>query len=617
MATSVWGDSGRFLDELDEDGGLDQQQDEWRSGRDGVIFLIDYTEPMFTLSSNDHDDDSCKESPFEICIKCARNTLMSKIISSDKDLVAIVFFGTEKFSNTNNFKHVYIYQDLDMPDADRIKNLETLMKDISEGNPAEIYGHSKSFSMADALWACSNIFANCTYNMASKRVMIFTNTDDPHENNPELKRRALRKAKDLEDLGIFIDLMHMKQRGKTFDISKFYKDIVFFDEDEDPNILVDPSYKFEELLARVQCKEYKKRALASIPLRLSDGLELGVSVYTLCRPAVRSSYVKVDARSNEEVKTVTKYICEDTKQELMPTDIKYSQDFGGTKIKFEKNEVQTIGSLVDTGLHLLGFKPKSSIKPYYYVKPGQFVYPNDNAVSGSKSLFSALLKRCLARDVVPICMYMQRTGGTPRLAALMPQKEQLDEHGLQLKPAGFCLTFLPYSDDIRKLKLAETEKATNIMIDKAKEIVEKLKFKFSSENFENPSLQLFYRTLEALALDRDEVEPVKNATLPMTDEMEAKAGKLMAEFNNLVFPDGYREIAKTAAKRKDASSGTAAKRTRVEPGELDMRKEAANGTLNQLTVPILKEFCRMNKLKPASTKKAHLIDVIQGYFEVL
>lgn len=40
----------------------------------------------------------------------------SKIISSHRDLVALVFYGTEKSKNpSNSFKHVYVYHSLDEP----------------------------------------------------------------------------------------------------------------------------------------------------------------------------------------------------------------------------------------------------------------------------------------------------------------------------------------------------------------------------------------------------------------------------------------------------------------------------------------------------------------------
>lgn len=40
----------------------------------------------------------------------------SKIISSHRDLVALVFYGTEQSKNpSNSFKHVYVYHNLDEP----------------------------------------------------------------------------------------------------------------------------------------------------------------------------------------------------------------------------------------------------------------------------------------------------------------------------------------------------------------------------------------------------------------------------------------------------------------------------------------------------------------------
>jgi len=54
------------------------------------------------------------------------------------------------------------------------------------------------------------MFASTTYKISHKRILIFTNTDDPHKNDQEKKKRAIRKAKDLSDLGIDIQLLHLK-----------------------------------------------------------------------------------------------------------------------------------------------------------------------------------------------------------------------------------------------------------------------------------------------------------------------------------------------------------------------------------------------------------------------
>lgn len=49
-------------------------------------------------------------------------------------------------------------------------------------------------------------------------------------------------------------------------------------------------------------------------------------------------------------------------------------------------------------------------------------------------------------------------------------------------------------------------------VEKAKEMIKKMKFTFNSENFENPSLQKYWRNIEALALDRTAPEEVEDFT---------------------------------------------------------------------------------------------------------
>lgn len=47
--------------------------------------------------------------------QCIQSVYTSKIISSDRDLLAVVFYGTEKEKNSVNFKHIYVLQELDTP----------------------------------------------------------------------------------------------------------------------------------------------------------------------------------------------------------------------------------------------------------------------------------------------------------------------------------------------------------------------------------------------------------------------------------------------------------------------------------------------------------------------
>lgn len=47
--------------------------------------------------------------------QCIRNVYTSKIISSDRDLLSVVFYGTENSKNSADFKHIYVLQELDNP----------------------------------------------------------------------------------------------------------------------------------------------------------------------------------------------------------------------------------------------------------------------------------------------------------------------------------------------------------------------------------------------------------------------------------------------------------------------------------------------------------------------
>ncbi|ELU12175.1 hypothetical protein CAPTEDRAFT_204722 [Capitella teleta] len=83
-----WGEDG---ESDEEEGGSGEGQ--WQFGsRDGLIFLIDCSKAMFEKGDEEH-------SPFELCIKCAKSVIQSKIISSNKDLMAVIFYATVSFSH--------------------------------------------------------------------------------------------------------------------------------------------------------------------------------------------------------------------------------------------------------------------------------------------------------------------------------------------------------------------------------------------------------------------------------------------------------------------------------------------------------------------------------------
>jgi len=87
----------------------------------------------------------------------------------------------------------------------------------------------------------------------------------------------------------------------------------------------------------------------------------------------------------------------------------------------------------------------------------------------------------------------------------------------------------------------------------------------------------------------------------------------------MVFPPDYTGgPAKTTGKRPASKSadGNATKKVKAEEVDVDFHESAKRGNLNKLTVPILKAFCKDQKLKPSSQKKADLIQAINEHFSL-
>ena len=121
------------------------------------------------------EDDDDNRTAFQKTLHCVKNVLMSKIISSDKDLVGVILFGTGKTNNSSDFPNVYDLQCLDMPGADRILQLEEMMK--SETIESDHGGHSDSFALSDALWyvdlvlSAQNLYTYCRVSTRSGNLL--------------------------------------------------------------------------------------------------------------------------------------------------------------------------------------------------------------------------------------------------------------------------------------------------------------------------------------------------------------------------------------------------------------------------------------------------------------
>ncbi|XP_069823388.1 X-ray repair cross-complementing protein 6-like isoform X2 [Dendropsophus ebraccatus] len=418
-----------------EKGDEDEEQEEeekakpvdFRSGgRDCLIFLIDASKQMFrSLSDGDFP-------PFDIALQCIRNVYTSKIISNDRDLLAVVFFGSKESKSADSFKHIYVLHDLDTPGAQRVLDFDKYREEKGREYFSETIGHSSDFSLGEALWHCTNLFSNVKMKLSHKRIMLFTNEDNPHAGDSAKITQAVTKAKDLRELGIVLDLMHLEKEG-GFDISLFYRDIVNTDDDEDLGVQYKASRKLDDLMRKVRTKEHKKRALWRIPLKLADDLYLAVGIYNLIQKPKKPAIVRLCRKTNQSVKTKVRLL-KDTGSLRHPSDMRKAQTYGKQQIVMEKKETKELKRFDDPSLVLIGFKPISLLKTHHFIQPAQFVYPEESLVSGSTTLFQALLIKCLERQVMAICRYTPCRNSPPRFVALVPQEEKLDDENVQVKP---------------------------------------------------------------------------------------------------------------------------------------------------------------------------------------
>uniref|UniRef100_UPI0037E8AB7E X-ray repair cross-complementing protein 5-like n=1 Tax=Semicossyphus pulcher TaxID=241346 RepID=UPI0037E8AB7E len=592
-------------DEEEQDEGEQSGGDYKITGRDSLVFLVDASKEMFIKGEDG------EPSNFDMTMQVVRTVYTSKIISSYRDLVALVFYGTEHSKNPrNSFKHVYVYHDLDEPGAKRVQEVDALRGEIGAKLAAETMGSGET-SLGDALWCCANLYSDIKLRLSHKRLMIFTCRDEPHRGDNAKDRQARTKAGDLKETGVIIDLMHLMKPG-GFNVAPFFRDIVSPPEDESElELQLEPCDKLVDLQERVNAKEQKKRARARLNLCLGEGMNVAVGMYSNAVSARKPPPVILYRETNETVSRKIRTFHTQTGSLLLTSEIKKAQTYGKKQIVMEKDEVDAIKKFEDPGLFLIGFKPMEKLKRHHHIRPAVFLYPDEEQVKGSACLFSALLTKCSERNVFALCRCVARQNDPPRFVALVPQREEVDEGKVQITPPGFNAIYLPYADDLRTLDLPQSPSASQIQVDKMKEIVSKLRFKYRSDAFENPVIQQHYRNLEALALDMVAPEDTEDLIMPKVEQIDRDLGPLAQEFKDLVYPEGYNPEGKPAAKRKTAGTGGGAeKKPKVEVGEDELKAHVKNGTLGKLTVPVLKEACKQLGVRTTGTKKQELMDAL-------
>lgn len=156
------------------------------------------------------------------------------------DRIGLLLYNVRNFNNPLKFKGLNLVYNLDSPSAERIKKTPELMHKFED-----VYGVSdEETPLHEALWLCNNEFKELDKNKYSMRIFLFTDQDNPHSDDHNLRDKALNQANQLREIDVQIELFPLRKLDKTpFDIKKFYMQIISFDLDEINDAAFDQTQK--------------------------------------------------------------------------------------------------------------------------------------------------------------------------------------------------------------------------------------------------------------------------------------------------------------------------------------------------------------------------------------
>jgi ATP-dependent DNA helicase 2 subunit 1 len=185
---------------------------------------------MLAPPPTSHSRRSETDSPAVAAIKCAYQIMQQRIISSPKDMMGVLLYGTEqsRFQDedgttreNNPYPHCYLLSDLNIPAAEDVKALKAIVEDQEERNNL-LVPTTNSVAMSNLFFCANQIFTTRAPNFGSRRLFIITDKDDPHASNKDARSNATVRAKDLYDLGVVIELFPISHPDHEFDRTIFY-----------------------------------------------------------------------------------------------------------------------------------------------------------------------------------------------------------------------------------------------------------------------------------------------------------------------------------------------------------------------------------------------------------
>ncbi|KAL2459822.1 ATP-dependent DNA helicase 2 subunit KU70 [Forsythia ovata] len=308
-----------FRDDEDPENEFYQERD---STKELLVYLVDASPKMFstTCPSEEHKD----VTHFQIAVGCIAQSLRTQIINRSYDEVAICFFNTREKKNLQDSNGVYVFNaperdELDRPTARLIKEFDSIEESFSKeiGSKYGISPGSRDNSLYNALWVAQALLRKGSAKTADKRILLFTNEDDPFGNikgvtKMDMMRTTLQRAKDAQDLGISIELLPLSKPDDEFNVSLFYSELLGLEGTNLTQFKALVGERFEDMKDQLRKRMFRKRKIRRIKFIISNAMAIEVNTYALVRPTNPGTITWLDSVTNLPLKTDRSFICADT-----------------------------------------------------------------------------------------------------------------------------------------------------------------------------------------------------------------------------------------------------------------------------------------------------------------
>ncbi|KAK9245267.1 SPOC like C-terminal domain-containing protein [Lipomyces tetrasporus] len=471
---------------MDSDVAMNQVQDmdddaieefDFRNQKDAILYCIEVSPSMLeTIYPDEGDHITEPTSAARIALESAYMMLQQRIISQPNDAFGILLFGT-KDQTDPAYESCLMLMELAVPEASEIKYIKELLEDDDKFDSVFTPSDTPP-SIVNTLFCANQQFNAKSGTYMFQRLFLVTNTDNPSESRPDVRKAARTRMHDLIGLGVRIEPFFLKTERRPFDTSKFWEDVIYSGYKSDDYVDIQPilitAKQGLQMKAHVKARQTPRHATFSVPLEIVPGkLSIGVKGYVLFKrqDIIRSHYVyeqegeqAVIARSHAQYISVTEETDMTTAlatksmnvtpkiEEIDKNEAKRGFKFGGEVLPFTADEIQSLRTIGQAGIRIIGFKPLQLFDPSYNMRQSYFIYPSEEDFVGSIRTFAALHSSLLDENKFAVAWVKPTIRTSPFLAALVACPEIIEhENGRdeQKQSPGIFVIKQPFADDIR------------------------------------------------------------------------------------------------------------------------------------------------------------------------